>query len=54
MVGTVRVNVSYIFGSLQLLLLSLKYFIVILVLLKLFLAAVEQQFAEVHKNSWFV
>lgn len=45
---------SYIFGSLQLFLLFLKDLIIILVLLKLFLAAVEQQFAEVHKNSWLV
>lgn len=45
---------SYVFGSLQFLLLFLKDLIIILVLLKLFLAAVEQQFAEVHKNSWLV
>lgn len=46
--------ISYIFGSLHLFLLLLENLIIILVLLKLFLAAVEQQFAEVDINSWFV
>lgn len=47
-------QISYFFGSLQFFLLFFKYFIIILVLLKLFLAAVEQQFAEVDKKSWLV
>lgn len=46
--------VSYIFGSIQLFLLLFKDFIIVLVLLKLFLAAVQQQFAEVHEHSWLV
>lgn len=45
---------SYLFGSLQIFLLFFKYFIIVLVLLKLLLAAVEQQFAEVDINSWLV
>jgi len=52
--AVVKDVMSYFFGSLQFLLLSLKDFVIILVLLKLFLAAVEQQFAEVHKNSRLV
>lgn len=51
---TVKYHISYIFGSIQLFLLFLKDFIIILVLLKLFLAAVEQQFAEVYTNSLLV
>lgn len=51
---TVKVHISYIFGSLQLFLLFLKDFIIVLVLLELFLAAVEQHFPEVNKNSWLV
>lgn len=42
---------SYIFSNLHLFLLFLKELIIILVLLKLLLASVEQQFAEVHKIS---
>lgn len=38
------------FGSLQLFLLFLKYFIIISVLLKLLLAAVEEHLTEVDKS----
>ena len=51
---TIKDCISYIFGSFQLFLFLLKDLIIILILLKLFLAAVEQQFTEVNKNSWLV
>ena len=53
-VSRVKLPISYIFGSLHLFLLFFKNFIIILVLLKLFLAAVKQQFPEVHITSWLV
>lgn len=44
----------YLFGGLHLLLFGLKDHIIILVLLKLFLTAVEQQLAEVYSHSRLV
>ena len=46
--------VSNLFGSFHLFLLPLKDFVIILVFLKFLLAAVEQQLAEVHSDSWLV
>lgn len=46
-------SMPYMFSSLQLLLLFLKNFIIISVLLKLLLAAVEQHLTEVDK-PWLV
>lgn len=51
---TIKGNTSYVFGGFHLFLLFLKELIVILVFLELLLAAVEQQFTEVDKNSWLV
>lgn len=45
---------QHLSGSIQLLLLLLEDLVVVLVLLKLFLAAIQQQFAESHSGSRFV
>lgn len=47
---TVNNHISYMFGSLQLFLLFLQHFIIVSVLLKLLLAAVEEHLAEVDKS----
>lgn len=45
---------QHLCGSIQLFLLLLKDLVIIFVLLELFLAAVQQQFAEIHSGSRFV